>query len=102
MDRYCVAFIFKTGASHWETLLRARAIETGSTIIAPAQCGIHKNGRISWGHSMIVNPWGKILNQASNAESLIISEIDTKFSHQQRKSIPNLDGMQNYDIKIER
>ena len=46
------AFIFKTGSAHWETLLRSRAIETSSNIIAPAQCGIHKNGRVSWGHSM--------------------------------------------------
>ena len=93
------AFIFKTGAAHWEILLRSRAIETSSNIIAPAQCGIHENGRVSWGHSMIINEWGRIIAQAGKSESFIISEIDTKQSKKQRKNIPTLSSFKKYKIK---
>ena len=93
------AFIFKTGAAHWETLLRSRAIETSSNIIAPAQCGIHENGRVSWGNSMIINEWGRIIAQAGKSESFIVSEIDTKNSKKQRKAIPNLKNLKSYKIK---
>ena len=58
------AFSTVTGPLHWHTLLKARAIETGSFIIAPAQTGIHKCGRKSYGHSLIISPWGKILKDA--------------------------------------
>jgi predicted amidohydrolase len=55
------AFTPVTGKAHWKTLLKARAIETSSYVIAPAQGGIHENGRVTWGHSMIIDPWGKII-----------------------------------------
>ena len=58
------AFTYVTGQAHWETLLRARAIETGSWIIAPAQCGVHAGGRRTWGHSLIVDPWGRIVAES--------------------------------------
>src|SRR5690606_21951298 len=57
------AFTVPTGEAHWEVLLRARAIETGCFVIAAAQAGQHQNGRSTYGHSMIVDPWGKILGQ---------------------------------------
>ena len=53
------AFTFTTGKAHWHSLVRSRAIENGCFVFAPAQCGIHDNGRKTYGHSMIVNPWGK-------------------------------------------
>ena len=55
------AFTVPTGRAHWEILLRARAIETGCYVIAAAQGGVHENGRATWGHSMIVDPWGEIV-----------------------------------------
>ena len=55
------AFTYTTGVSHWEPLLRARAIENGCFVFAPAQCGYHDNGRRTFGNSMIIDPWGKIL-----------------------------------------
>ena len=58
------AFTVPTGEAHWEVLLRARAIETGCFVIAAAQAGTHENGRSTYGHSMIIDPWGKILTAA--------------------------------------
>ena len=58
------AFTVPTGKAHWETLLRARAIETGSFVLAPAQCGEHADGRKTYGHSLIIAPWGEILAEA--------------------------------------
>jgi len=60
------AFTPVTGKAHWKTLLRARAIETSSYVIAPAQGGTHEDGRSTWGHSMIVNPWGKVIASIDN------------------------------------
>lgn len=60
------AFTWATGKAHWETLLRARAIETGAYIIAPAQGGTHEDGRKTWGHSMIIGPWGDVLAHIDN------------------------------------
>ena len=58
------AFTFPSGRAHWHVLLRARAIETGSFIVAPAQCGTHADGRRTYGHALIVSPWGEILAEA--------------------------------------
>ena len=58
------AFTRPTGEAHWEVLLRARAIETGSFVLAPAQGGLHEDGRGTWGHSIVVAPWGEVLAQA--------------------------------------
>jgi predicted amidohydrolase len=55
------AFTYTTGQAHWELLLRARAVENQCYVIAPAQGGLHENGRRTWGHSMIVDPWGEVL-----------------------------------------
>ena len=71
------AFTVATGKAHWETLLRARAIETGAYIIAPAQGGHHEDGRKTWGRSMIVAPWGEIAAQLDHDEpGFICAEID--------------------------
>ena len=69
------AFTFTTGKAHWHSLVRSRAIENGCFVFAPAQCGIHDNGRKTYGHSMIVNPWGKILAEAKDNKKQIISTV---------------------------
>jgi nitrilase len=71
------AFTVPTGAAHWETLLRARAIENKAYVVAPAQGGTHAGGRRTWGHSMIVDPWGEILASRDEGEGVVLAEIDT-------------------------
>jgi len=70
------AFTVPTGAAHWETLLRARAIENKAYVVAPAQGGTHASGRRTWGHSMIVDPWGEILAVRDAGEGVVLAEID--------------------------
>ena len=70
------AFTVPTGAAHWETLLRARAIENKAYLVAPAQGGTHASGRRTWGHSMIVDPWGEIVAQRDEGEGVVLAEID--------------------------
>jgi nitrilase len=71
------AFTVPTGAAHWETLLRARAIENKAYVVAPAQGGTHPGGRRTWGHTMIVDPWGEILASRAEGEGVVIAEIDS-------------------------
>jgi len=83
------AFTRPTGAAHWETLLRARAIETGCFIIAPAQGGRHADGRATWGHSMIIDPWGEILaSSPDDKPGFICADIDIKAVETIRGKIP--------------
>ena len=70
------AFTVPTGMAHWETLLRARAIENKAYVVAPAQGGSHAGGRRTWGHTMIVDPWGEILGVQEEGEGLVVAEID--------------------------
>lgn len=70
------AFTTVTGAAHWHTLLRARAIETQSFVIAPAQTGCHQQGRQTYGHSLIIDPWGTVLADAGDASGLISVAVD--------------------------
>ena len=71
------AFTKQTGEAHWHVLLRARAIETGCFILAAAQGGAHENGRSTYGHSLIVSPWGEVIAEAKNAEpQIIVADID--------------------------
>lgn len=85
------AFTRQTGEAHWEILLRARAIENGFFVIAAAQGGIHEDGRETFGHSMIVDPWGKVLASAGPAgEAIVLAEIDVAAVHAARAKIPNL------------
>lgn len=84
------AFTVPTGKAHWEILLRARAIETGSFILAPAQVGEHDGGRKTWGHSLIIGPWGDILADAGEKPGIIVAEIDTQDTARARNAIPAL------------
>jgi predicted amidohydrolase len=84
------AFTETTGKAHWHVLLRARAIENGAFVIAPAQGGIHANGRRTYGHSLIVSPWGEILAEASTEPGVILADIDPEESATARARIPSL------------
>lgn len=92
-DLLCVpsAFTVPTGAAHWETLLRARAIENLSWVIAPAQVGRHGPDRASWGHSLIIDPWGTVVADAGGeAEGLALAAIDPAAVARARAMIPAL------------
>lgn len=85
------AFTVPTGAAHWEVLLRARAIETGAYILAPGQGGEHEDGRKTYGHSMIIDPWGRILAQMpDNEPGFCTAMIDLSQVSQTRQRIPSL------------
>ncbi|MDB5470380.1 MAG: amidohydrolase [Caulobacter sp.] len=85
------AFTRPTGEAHWEILLRARAIETGSFILAAAQGGFHEDGRGTWGHSIAIGPWGEILGQLDNDEpGVLLVDIDPALADQARAAIPAL------------
>ena len=84
------AFTQTTGRAHWQTLVCARAIETGSYIIAPNQCGHHVDRRASWGHSLIVDPWGKVLADGGIDPGIVYAKIDLSNVHSARSRIPAL------------
>jgi predicted amidohydrolase len=90
------AFAKRTGEAHWHVLQRARAIENGCYVIAPAQCGTHPGGRQTFGHSMIVDPWGVILAEAENDTGIILAEIDTDRIAQVRQHMPVLKHTRDY------
>jgi predicted amidohydrolase len=82
------AFTVPTGAAHWETLLRARAIENQAYVIAPAQGGAHAGGRRTFGHSMIVDPWGEILAMQAQGEGVALAEMDAARIQQVQAALP--------------
>ena len=94
------AFSNLTGPVHWHTLLKARAIETGAFIIAPAQTGHHQCGRISYGHSLIVSPWGEVLKDAKKEVGIIHSNIDLEEVVKVRRAIPSLNSKKNYSTNF--
>ena len=79
------AFTVNTGKFHWEVLLRARAIETSCWILAPAQIGEHYPKRKTWGHSMVVDPWGNIVVEAKNRQKLVYADLDLNRSNDIKK-----------------
>jgi predicted amidohydrolase len=85
------AFTHVTGQAHWRALLVARAIETGCFVIAPAQGGVHENGRHTYGHSLIIDPWGEILTEANHQDPVVITAaIDLRAVEKARSQIPSL------------
>ena len=84
------AFTHTTGQAHWELLLRARAVENQSYVIAAAQGGLHENGRRTWGHSMIVDPWGEVLASVAEGEGMALAEFDPARLKQVREQLPAL------------
>jgi deaminated glutathione amidase len=84
------AFARITGEAHWHILLRARAIENGAFVIAPAQCGIHPGEKQTFGHSLIINPWGEIIAEAADEPCVISAEIDMAMVTKIRTQLPTL------------
>lgn len=90
------AFTRTTGQAHWHILLRARAIETGAYIIAPAQCGEHAGGRQTYGHSLIVDPWGEVLADAGAEPGFVVADIDMARVAEVRAMVPSLRHDRNF------
>ena len=84
------AFTARTGEAHWETLLRARAIENQCYVAAPGQVGTHPGGRTTWGHSVVVDPWGRILEQCADGAGVIVADVPREPLLQLRRSFPAL------------
>ena len=93
------AFTRQTGQAHWHVLLRARAIENGAFVIAAAQGGKHEDGRETFGHSMIVDPWGRIVAEAEHDEpGVVVAEIDLSAVDEARRKVPNLKNAREFEI----
>ncbi len=90
------AFTKTTGEAHWHVLLRARAIETGAFVVSAAQGGHHEDGRDTYGHSMIVDPWGRILAEAGTEPGVIVAGIDPAESADARARIPALANRRDF------
>lgn len=90
------AFTQTTGEAHWHVLLRARAIETGCYVIAAAQSGHHEDGRNTYGHSVIIDPWGRIVAEAEGEPGVILADIDPELSRATRQRIPALTNRRDF------
>jgi len=90
------AFTVPTGRAHWHVLLRARAIETGCFVFAPAQCGTHYGKRRTYGHSLIIDPWGEILAEAGEEPGVITADIDLGAVEAARSKVPSLSHDRDY------
>jgi len=84
------AFTYTTGQAHWELLLRARAVENLAFVLAAAQGGHHEGGRRTWGHSMLVDPWGHVLGVQAEGEGVVLAELDAQNLAQCRRQLPAL------------
>ncbi len=84
------AFTKVSGQAHWHVLLRARAIETGCFILAPGQAGLHENGRETYGHSLIISPWGEVLAEGGETTDIIYADIELAQVEEARGKIPAL------------
>jgi nitrilase len=84
------AFTYTTGRAHWELLLRARAVENQCYVLAAAQGGRHDNGRRTWGHSMIVDPWGEVLAVLPEGEGVVTAEVNPQHLVAVRSQLPAL------------
>ena len=84
------AFTHTTGQAHWEVLLRARAIENQAYVIASAQGGNHDNGRRTWGHSMVIDPWGQVMAMQAEGPGVVLAELDMARLHSVREQLPAL------------
>lgn len=90
------AFTRTTGRAHWHVLLRARAIETGGYVFAPAQCGEHAGGRQTFGHALIVSPWGAVLADGGEEPGFVMAEVDPAEVVAARRKVPSLSHDRSY------
>ncbi len=93
------AFTVPTGKEHWETLLRTRAIENQSYVIASGQCGTHPGSRETWGHSMIIDPWGEVLAGMNNEEGYITADLSLDRITEIRSTLPALNHRRIYSLQ---
>ncbi len=93
------AFTFRTGEAHWETLLRARAIENQCYVAAAAQTGSHPGGRRTWGHSMIVDPWGVVVASRAEEPGFVLADIDPLRIADVRRRLPALEHRSTIDVR---
>ena len=91
------AFTYTTGKAHWHSLIKARAIENGVFILAPNQWGLNNENRSTYGHSLIVDPWGEILAEAEDSETIISSILDLNKVQECQSAIPVLSHDRNFD-----
>ena len=84
------AFTYPTGQAHWELLLRARAVENQCYVLAPAQGGLHENGRRTWGHSLVIDPWGEVLACVPEGEAVVAAELSAERLVEVRQQLPAL------------
>lgn len=95
------AFTVPTGRAHWEVLLRARAIETGCYVVAAAQGGQHQNGRATWGHSMIIDPWGKVIAAIEgDAPGVVYADFDPTAVTEARGRVPALANSRGFSLSV--
>jgi deaminated glutathione amidase len=95
-------FTRQTGEAHWHALLRARAIENGAYVVAAAQGGLHEDGRRSYGHSLVYDPWGRLLAELDHDEPAILAcEIDPALPSQVRRKIPVLGHGRDFSVRVE-
>jgi len=95
------AFTRPTGEAHWETLLRARAIETGAFVLAPAQGGTHEDGRRTWGRSLVVGPWGEVIARLDHDEPGVLhARLDLSAVEKARASVPALRHDRDFDLPL--
>lgn len=94
------AFTVPTGRAHWEVLLRARAIENGMWIVAAAQVGHHADGRRTYGHSIVINPWGEVIHDlGGDGPGFVTLDLDMEEAHAARRQIPSLANERDYTFK---
>lgn len=91
------AFTVPTGKAHWHVLLRARAIETGCFVLAPAQTGLHDGNRGTYGHSLIISPWGEVLADAGEGVGHVIADLDLSKVAEARRMVPSLGHDRTFD-----
>jgi predicted amidohydrolase len=94
-------FTKQTGEAHWSVLHRARAIETGSFMISAAQGGTHEDGRETYGHSMIIDPWGRVLAEGGSEPGIVLAEIDPALVTDARGRIPNLKHARPFAVEVQ-
>jgi len=95
------AFTRTSGKAHWHVMQRARAIETGCWILAPAQCGDHEDGRSTYGHAVIVSPWGEVVADAGEEPGYIVADLDLTRVAEARQSIPTLRHDRDFAMPVQ-
>jgi nitrilase len=94
------AFTYTTGQAHWELLLRARAVENQCYVIAAAQGGTHENGRRTWGHSLVVDPWGEVMAMREEGEGIVLAELSRARIDEVRRQLPALEHRRRFSRPV--